>query len=181
MRSKSDRTNHGGEVENRRPNVANPADAELLATIGESSVAGAYRTDVNGLCTWVNGKWCELSGLSFEQALGTGWQRAIHPDDFERLMAEWNGLPATRRVFLQRVSIPPSGWDSAMDSRAGHRGVRRERRAYRFYWSVRGYYGTAPRRQSHKDAASRTQERTEFARARSGAVACEGALEQANR
>lgn len=110
MRAKSDRTNDGGEIDKRRPNVANPADAELLATIGDSAVAGAYRTDTNGLCTWVNGKWSELSGLSLEQALGTGWQRAIHPDDFERLMAEWNGLPATRRVFCSEYRyLRPDG------------------------------------------------------------------------
>jgi PAS domain S-box-containing protein len=65
----------------------------------EGSPAGAYRTDTAGRCVWVNAMWCELTGLSLEDALGDGWRRAIHPDDMERLMVEWSRLPKERAIF----------------------------------------------------------------------------------
>ena len=56
--------------------------AELQPVLSGTAPAGAYRTDAKGECTWVNEKWCELTGMSRDDALGNGWQRAIHPDDF---------------------------------------------------------------------------------------------------
>ena len=37
-------------------------------------------------CTFVNERWCELTGLSFDEALGDGWFAALHPDDRERVL-----------------------------------------------------------------------------------------------
>jgi len=45
------------------------------------SPAGIYRTDLTGACTYVNPAWCVLTGLTAEQAMGHGWQAALHPDD----------------------------------------------------------------------------------------------------
>ncbi len=52
--------------------------------------AGLYRTDKNGHCTFVNEKWCELSGLTHDEALKLGWMANIHPEDKERVTVEWN-------------------------------------------------------------------------------------------
>lgn len=53
------------------------------------SPAGIFETDVKGRCVFVNEKWCELSGLSRQQALGVGWKQAIHPEDRERELHSW--------------------------------------------------------------------------------------------
>jgi PAS domain S-box-containing protein len=37
--------------------------------------------DVAGLTTYVNPSWCQISGLSFQEALGNGWLNAVHGDD----------------------------------------------------------------------------------------------------
>ena len=50
---------------------------------------GILRTDADGATTYVNRKWCELSGLSADEALGNGWLGAVHPDDRENLKAGW--------------------------------------------------------------------------------------------
>jgi PAS domain S-box-containing protein len=47
------------------------------------SPSGIFETDSNGGCVFVNDKWCTLTGLTRQQALGTGWKTAIHPDDRE--------------------------------------------------------------------------------------------------
>lgn len=81
------------------PNGLEASDSAWLTTLAGASPAGIYRTNGNGECTWVNDKWTEMTGCSFDDAMGHGWQRAIHPDDFERLMAEWNGLPISGGLF----------------------------------------------------------------------------------
>jgi PAS domain S-box-containing protein len=35
-------------------------------------------------------RWCEITGLEPEEALGEGWARAVHPDDRERITEEWS-------------------------------------------------------------------------------------------
>lgn len=57
--------------------------------LSELSPVGVFRTDVNGSCVYVNERWQELAGLNEEQAYGVGWSNAIHPDDRERVTAEW--------------------------------------------------------------------------------------------
>jgi diguanylate cyclase (GGDEF)-like protein/PAS domain S-box-containing protein len=38
---------------------------------------------------YVNDRWCELTGLTPEQAMGDGWRVALHPDDAGRVNQEW--------------------------------------------------------------------------------------------
>jgi PAS domain S-box-containing protein len=61
----------------------------LFETLARMSPVGIFRTLENGYTTYVNPKWCELSGLSFEEALGDGWLLAVHPDDQELVLEDW--------------------------------------------------------------------------------------------
>ncbi len=54
------------------------------------SPVGIFRTRADGYTTYVNPRWSELSGLSFENALGFGWLDAVHLQDRERLTENWN-------------------------------------------------------------------------------------------
>ena len=58
-------------------------------TLTEVSPVGIFRTDVSGYTTYVNPYWCKLSGLSAQQAIGNGWQKAVHLDDKKLLIAGW--------------------------------------------------------------------------------------------
>lgn len=49
-----------------------------------------YECDSNGLCTRVNEKWCELTGLSEQHAVGNGWMKIIHPNDQQRVLRLWD-------------------------------------------------------------------------------------------
>ena len=44
-------------------------------------------TDMAGALVYVNKAWLDFTGLTLEAALGTGWIRAMHPDDLPGLMA----------------------------------------------------------------------------------------------
>jgi|WetSurMetagenome_2_1015567.scaffolds.fasta_scaffold00558_7 PAS domain S-box-containing protein len=62
----------------------------LFQTLAEASPVGIFRTTLDGETTYVNPKWCELSGLSEQKALGKGWMKAVHPDDRGMLSIKWS-------------------------------------------------------------------------------------------
>jgi len=61
----------------------------LFQTLATASPVGIFRTLPDGKTTYVNPKWCELSGLSFEEAIGDGWKKAVHPDDIGIVDVNW--------------------------------------------------------------------------------------------
>ena len=62
----------------------------LFRTLADNSPVGIFRTRPDGYTTYVNSKWMELSGLSFEEALGDGWIKAVLPEDIEQLHRGWD-------------------------------------------------------------------------------------------
>jgi len=57
--------------------------------ISDASPLGIFVSDAQGGCVYTNAAYHKISGFSFEQTLGTNWSMAIHPDDRERVLAEW--------------------------------------------------------------------------------------------
>src|SRR5512143_3572361 len=47
--------------------------------------AALFVVDVRGRCTFVNERFCELTGLTADSAKGDGWLRIVHPDDRDSL------------------------------------------------------------------------------------------------
>jgi diguanylate cyclase (GGDEF)-like protein/PAS domain S-box-containing protein len=58
---------------------------------------GIFRTDADGKCVFVNDRWCEYAGIEAAEAFGLGWLHAIHPDDRDRVLIEWNAAVAEQR------------------------------------------------------------------------------------
>lgn len=68
---------------------------------------GIFQTNLSGETTFVNKAWCQLAGLDLSQAIGGGWINAVHPDDRERVLLDWQvacyaGLPSRREFRFQR-------------------------------------------------------------------------------
>jgi PAS domain S-box-containing protein len=78
-----------------RTRTLEQASEELLKseqryqTLARISPVGIFRTEPNGSTTYVNPKWCEISGLSVDQAMGDRWLDAVHADDQEKLSRGW--------------------------------------------------------------------------------------------
>lgn len=75
--------------------------------LAEASPVGIFRTDAEGNYIYVNGRWCEMTGISFDQALGTDWSRALHPDDRTSVLTAWqqatqHNLPFQLEFRFQR-------------------------------------------------------------------------------
>jgi PAS domain S-box-containing protein len=63
--------------------------AHFTGTLVGSAPVGIFATDTTGACIFVNAKWCELTGVSDQEALGDGWMRALHPADEDRVRSAW--------------------------------------------------------------------------------------------
>jgi PAS domain S-box-containing protein len=62
---------------------------EKFRTLSESSPNGIFQTDLEGKCLYTNKKWQEIYGMSFEESLGEGWSKTIHPEDRDNVFSEW--------------------------------------------------------------------------------------------
>lgn len=49
-----------------------------------------FRTDLGGNNTYVNSAWTMIAGVGKEAAKGQGWAQALHPEDRDRVFAEWS-------------------------------------------------------------------------------------------
>ena len=77
------------EEQRQRAELLLRESEQRYQTLAQISPVGIFRTDANGSTTYVNPKWCEISGLSADQGLGYGWLNAVHPDDKEKISAGW--------------------------------------------------------------------------------------------
>src|SRR5208337_3267777 len=61
----------------------------------ETIPAMAFTAQPDGSRTFVNRRWVEYTGLSVEQAAGSGWGAAVHPDDLGQVLEKWRISLAT--------------------------------------------------------------------------------------
>ena len=54
----------------------------------------AWSCQPDGATEFLNQRWLDYTGLSFQEALGWGWKVPVHPEDLERLMDTWRNLLA---------------------------------------------------------------------------------------
>lgn len=73
---------------------------ERYQTLTRILPVGVFRADAGGGCTYVNERWCEIAGLSPEEAMGDGWQKALHSEDRQRVFAAWTEAVTKSASFL---------------------------------------------------------------------------------
>jgi PAS domain S-box-containing protein len=81
----------------------------------ETMPALAFVAAPNGNRTFLNRGWLEYTGLSSEQASGSGWETAFHPDDLKRVTERWRasqttGQPLDYEARLRRGSDGVYRW-----------------------------------------------------------------------
>jgi PAS domain S-box-containing protein len=60
----------------------------------ETMPALAFVALPDGYRTFVNRGWVEYTGMTVEQASGSGWQAAVHPDDLKKVIERWRASAA---------------------------------------------------------------------------------------
>lgn len=61
-------------------------------TLAALAPVGIYLTSPEGLCQYANSRWCEMAGLTLEEALGDGWIAGLHPDDRYMVYNAWQRM-----------------------------------------------------------------------------------------
>jgi two-component system sensor histidine kinase/response regulator len=80
------------------------ASEELFRSLSAAAPMGIFHMDVNKLNVYSNAHWHALSGLSFEETLGHGWQRSVHPEDLKTLMSKRSfGRDGVERIEEFRI------------------------------------------------------------------------------
>ncbi|MDP3149930.1 MAG: PAS domain S-box protein [Ignavibacteria bacterium] len=78
------------ENENRKKSeIALKESEKRFQILAEVSPVGIFRTDPDGVTTYVNPRWSSITGLERDEALGDGWLKAVHPEDREKLFNGW--------------------------------------------------------------------------------------------
>jgi PAS domain S-box-containing protein len=77
--------------------VAKRSDQGAGKTPDFSAVVNAlpgmvWTTRADGRSDFVNRTWQEYTGLSSDDALGQGWQKALHPDDLSSFLDSWSAI-----------------------------------------------------------------------------------------
>jgi len=76
---------------------------ERFRAMSDASPLGIFVSDAGGDCIYTNAAYHKISGLNFEQALGTRWSMAIHPDDRQRIVVEWRDAVRGQEPFQAEV------------------------------------------------------------------------------
>ena len=90
----------------QRTEEALRASEERFWTLAQLSPVGIFQTDAEGNYLYVNERWCDIAGLTQQEALGQA--RSTHPDDRDRVLNEWQeateqALPFKAEYRFQRA------------------------------------------------------------------------------
>jgi len=67
--------------------------------MSDAAPLGIFVSDADGACEYTNAAYHKISGLSFDESLGMNWSMAIHPEDRERVLAEWRIAARSQEAF----------------------------------------------------------------------------------
>jgi len=77
------------ELERQRKESGLRESGQRYQALAETSPVGIFHTDADGNCTYLNARCSQIIGLRAEQAFGSGWARALHPEDRQRVLEAW--------------------------------------------------------------------------------------------
>lgn len=83
---------------------------ERYETLAKLAPVGIFRTAADGACLYVNDRWCEMAGMTEEEAAGDGWVRAVHPEDREQTSAAWYAAAGKGQEYYNEIRfLRPDG------------------------------------------------------------------------
>ena len=79
--------------------------AEFLRGILESTPQMSSTALPDGTTNYYNNYFLNYTGLSYDQAIEAGWQKIMHPDDYERSSKSWIHSVSTGEEFEQEMRL----------------------------------------------------------------------------
>ena len=90
------------DVLNRIEATLIDSDAFLRAQLNIHAVS-VVRTDIQGKLTQVNRQYQRMVGYSISELVGDGWVNAIHPDNRDKIISEWNDAVSKGIEYSQDI------------------------------------------------------------------------------
>jgi PAS domain S-box-containing protein len=95
------------QVEARTAELA--AANALLRAIADTVPHLVWSSRPGGDWRFANRRWTEHTGLSEEASAGLGWERAIHPEDRERVMQAWRDAVVSGELLVEHRLLGRDG------------------------------------------------------------------------
>jgi PAS domain S-box-containing protein len=101
------KTNGGNslrDVLDRMEDRDNIIEERMLALL-KASTNPYFETNHEGMYLWVNRRWCEITGMIPDDAIGDGWISTVHPEDQAKVSAQWKLCVSQKREFNLQYRI----------------------------------------------------------------------------
>jgi PAS domain S-box-containing protein len=79
--------------------------ADYFRDVADQSPFMIWKVNAQAVCTYVNKPWCDFTGLSFDQSLGSGWKEAFHPEDGMHVFPEFRECFEARLPFQSKFRV----------------------------------------------------------------------------
>ena len=76
-------------TEQKLVEIALRESEERFRILASHAPVGIFQEDRNGIRTYVNERWLQITGSSLEKAMGWGWIRSVHSEDRDLVDSEW--------------------------------------------------------------------------------------------
>src|ERR1022692_84904 len=96
-----------GELE--RAHAALQESEARMRLLSQLAPVGIMQTSLDGTVSFVNDRWCELTGLTALDAVGAPWSAGFHPDDIKRLEGQWRRGAAKVGELRTDCRLRPAG------------------------------------------------------------------------
>jgi diguanylate cyclase (GGDEF)-like protein/PAS domain S-box-containing protein len=84
------------------------AHDEIVARVHEildHAPDGCFEADAQGMITFVNRRWTDMTGQLSSEALGAGWAAMVHPEDRDRLLKNWKDTSTRGQTFAVECRV----------------------------------------------------------------------------
>ena len=95
----------GSAIDKRRVQEELRLSKERFNTLAKVSTVGIFLASADGFYLYVNERWSDITGLSYDQAFGDGFLTAVHSHDRKRVRTEWHRCVREQTPFQSEYRI----------------------------------------------------------------------------
>ena len=91
--------------QNKKIDRRSAAAEDFLRLVVDTIPALVVSALPDGSVDFINKGWRDYTGLPLENLTGWGWNAALHPDDLNRFVTEWNAARAAGRPYQNQARV----------------------------------------------------------------------------